>query len=77
MNSAGSYCYTAKESRGLKNKVMCSVFIPYKLLIQKPNETYIFTESRKLRQKSSGEQDQLNLGTVSFPGLGSADPAAE
>lgn len=76
MNSVGTYCCTAKESRRLKNKVMHSVFIPYKLLTQKPNETYIFTKSRNLKQKSSREQEQIKLRNVPFPVLGSAELAA-
>lgn len=69
MNSAGSYCYTAKESRRLKNKIMCSVFIPCELLTWKPNQTYIFTKSRRLRQKSNGKQEQIKLRNSVFPSL--------
>lgn len=69
MNSARLYCYTPKASRRLKNKVMCSIFIPCELLTWKPNQTYIFTKSRKLRQKSSREQEQIKLRNSVFPSV--------
>lgn len=69
MSSAGSYCYTAKESKSLKNKVMCSNFIPCGLLTWKPNQTYIFTKSRKLRQRSSRKQEQIKFRSSVFPSL--------